>query len=85
MTSHFLRRISKFGQIMGNLVASAVGCFAFTPGFRMVARDEEGSKTESPVRVESGSPVLSIGIGAAIFLMVFIASEALATVVALRH
>jgi lipid-binding SYLF domain-containing protein len=85
MMSHVLRRLSKLGPIMGNLVASATGCFVFTPGFRLVAMDEEGSDSESPVRVYGKSPGLSAGISAAIFLMVFITSEALATIVAHRR
>jgi hypothetical protein len=47
--------------------------------------DEEDSDTESPVHGKGTSPKLLAGIGAAIFLLVFIASEALAAVVALRR
>ena len=68
MTSHILRRISKFGPIMGNLVASAIGCFIFTPGFRLVAMDEKGSDADSSKRADGRSPGLSMGIDAAIFL-----------------
>ena len=85
MISHILGRISKLGPIMGNLVTSAVGCFIFTPGFRLVAMDDEGSDRELPMQADDRSPGVSIGIGAAIFLMIFIASEALATIAALRH
>jgi hypothetical protein len=70
---------------MGNLAASAIGCFIFTPGFRLVAMDEKGSDADSSKRADGRSPSLSMGIGAAIFLMVFITSEALATIAALRH
>jgi hypothetical protein len=85
MKSHILHRISKLGPILGDLAASATGCFVFTRGFRLVAMDERGSDTGSPMRVVGTSPKLLAGIGAAIFLIAFVTSEALATVVALRH
>jgi hypothetical protein len=85
MMSNILRSISKLGPIMGSLVASVTGCFEFTPGFQLVAVDEEGSQTPSPMRANDTSKAHSVGIGAAIFLMVFITSEALATIVALRR
>ena len=78
MISHTLGRISKLGPTMANLVASAVGCFIFTPGFRMVAMNDEGSDGGLPTQIHGRSSGLSIGIGAAIFLMIFIVSEALA-------
>ena len=85
MIIHILGLISKTGSTMGDLVASAVGCFGPTPGLRPVAMDGEGLDAESPTQADSRSPVLSIGIGAAIFLMIFIASEALAALAALRR
>jgi hypothetical protein len=85
MMNRFLRSISRLGPVMGDLVASAAGCFVFTRGFRLVAMGEEESGTESPVHGKVRSPKLLAGIGAAIFLLFFIASETLATVVALRH
>lgn len=83
--NHILRRIATLGPVMGDLVASAAGCFVFSRGFRLVAMDEEDSDTESSVHGEGRSPRLLAGIGAAIFLLVFIAGEALAAVVALRR
>jgi hypothetical protein len=85
MMNHFLRGISRLGPVMGDLAASAVGCFVFTRGFRLVARGEEESDRESHGHGKVRHPKLLAGIGAAIFLLFFIASEALATVVALRH
>jgi hypothetical protein len=85
MSNYILRRIASLGPVMGDLVASAAACFVFTRGFRLVAMDEEDSDTESPVHGKGTSPKLLAGIGAAIFLLVFIASEALAAVVALRR
>ena len=34
-----LRRILKIGPIVGYLVASAAGCFVFTPGFQLIAKE----------------------------------------------
>jgi hypothetical protein len=85
MMSNIIRRFSKLGPSVGNLAASATGCFIFTPGFQLVAMKEEGSETQTPTRADDGSPGLSTGIGAAVFLLVFITSEALATIVALRR
>ena len=79
MISHIPGRISKLGPTVGNLVASAVGCFIPRLGLRPVAMDGE------PLMDADGrSPDLPIGIGAAMFLMIFIAGEALATIAALR-
>jgi len=47
--------------------------------------DGEGSDRELPMQTADRSRGLSIGIGAAIFLMIFIASEALATIAPLRR
>ena len=65
--SNILRRFSKLGPNVGNLAASATGCFIFTPGFRLVAMKEEGSEMQTPTRADDGSPGLSTGIGAAVF------------------
>lgn len=83
--SHFLHRISNLGPEMENLVAAAIGCFVFKPDFRLVATGEKELERKSPVGADARSSALSIGIGAAIILMVFITSEALATIVVLRH
>ena len=85
MISHILGRISRLGPIMGKLVAFTVRCFVFTPGLRLVAMDEERSDGELPMQANGRSLGLSIGIGAAIFLMILIASEAPATIAALRR
>lgn len=85
MMNRFLRSISRLGPLLGDLVASAAGCFVFTRGFQLVTIDEEKPDTEPPVDRDVGSPKLLVGIGAAFFLLAFITSEALAAVVALRH
>ena len=77
--------IPKVGTLMRDLVASATGCFVFTRGFRLIAIDELGSNTESALRIVGKSRTSLAGIGAALFLLAFVTSEALVTVVALRR
>ena len=72
-------------MLMGYLVASGSGCLVFTHGFRMVARGEEGPDAGLPIAVGSRHQNRLAGIGAAVFLLAFAASEALATIAALRH
>jgi len=87
MMSHFLRlrRILRFGPIMGYLIASAFGSFAFTGGFKLIAKDGEELDVESPSLVVGRSPKLWVGMDAALFLMAFITSEALMTILALHR
>lgn len=85
MMNRLFRSISRLGPVMGDIVVSAAGCFVFTRGFRLVALSEEEPDRESPVHGTVRSPRLFAGIGAAILVLVFISSEALVTVVALRH
>jgi hypothetical protein len=73
------------GLIIGSLVGSVAGCFFFTRGFQLIAMDEVGSTTAPALRVVNGSTKLWAGMDAALFLMAFIASEALITIMALRH
>jgi hypothetical protein len=47
--------------------------------------DRIGSNTASPLRVINGSPKRWAGMDAALFLMAFVTSEALITIMALRH
>ena len=83
--SPFMRRILKLGPFMGNMAVSAAGCFALMRGFRLLAAEEKGSGTAGSVRA-AGTPRKQLaGIGAALFLLAFVASEAAATVVALRR
>ncbi len=83
--SHFLRRVSRLGRLVGYLAALGAGCFVFTSGLRFVATDAEGSDTMPPVTIDRRSPRRPAGIAAAVFLLAFVASEALATIAALRH
>jgi len=85
MMSDLVHRTLKMGLIIGYLIASAAGCFLFTRGFRLIAMDDAGSSTASPSRVIDGSPKLWAGMDAALFLLAFVTSEALITIMALRH
>jgi len=83
--SRFMRRILKLGPIMGDVALSSVGCFAMMRGFRLLAVGEKGSDTTGSARA-AGTPRKHLaGIGAALFLLAFVASEAAATIVALRR
>jgi hypothetical protein len=85
MMSKILRRLSKLGTLMGYLVASGTGSFAFTNGHRLVAMNEEGSDRKPSMSV-GGRPSGGLsGIVAAIFLLLFVVSEAVAAVAALRR
>ena len=85
MKSRLLRRTLNLGSIIGYLAASVAGCFAFTRGFKLITKDGEESDMRLPSRDVGGSPKLWAGMDAALFLLVFIASEALMTIMALRH
>jgi len=85
MMNRFMRRILKLGPFMGDLAVSAAGCFALTRGIRLLAIEEEGSDTARSVRA-AGTPHRQLaGIGAALFLLAFVVSEAAATIVAFRR
>lgn len=85
MMSKILRRLSKLSALIEYLVASGTGSFAFTSGRRLVAMDEEGSDAKPSMPV-GGRPSRGLsGIVAAIFLLLFVASEAVAAVAAFRR
>jgi len=85
MTNTFVRRISKRSQPLWDLVVSSVGGCAFIGGLRPLAIRKDGSGTRSFSRID-GSPRKPLaGIGAALFLLAFVASEALATISAFRR
>ena len=85
MTNRFIRRMLKLGPFMGDLAVSTTACFALMRGFRLLAIEEKGSVTAGSVRA-AGTPRKQLaGIGAALFLLAFVASEAAATIVALRR
>jgi len=79
------RRILKLGLLIGDLVVCANGCFALVRIFRRVAIEKDESDTTASVRTASTPRKAFAGIGAALFLLAFVASEAAATIVALRR
>ena len=83
--SRHLRRILKLGPVLGEMVESAAGCFVFMRGFRLVAIEKRGSDTAASMRADGRSTKPLAGIDAAFFLLAFVASEAAATIVALRY
>lgn len=85
MMSSFVHNVSKLGPLMGDLVVSAAGCFVFTRGFRLVATQEDGSGKGAPMRASDPPYKPFAGIGAALFLLVFVVSEALVMLGAIRH
>lgn len=85
MMKQFARCILKLGPLMGDLAVSAAGCFVFTRGFRLVAMDKEGPDAETSVSPADTPHKSLAGIGAGLFLLAFVASEALAAIGALRH
>jgi hypothetical protein len=85
MISRILRSASRLGLSLGNLVGATTGCFVFTRGFRLVAMNEEESHSALPILHNDGHRKSMAGIGAALLLLAFISSEAVATVVALHR
>ena len=85
MMRQILRQTSKLCALLGDLIVSGAGCFIFTSGFRQVAMEEEESDTKPPMPVGASSPGRLAGLAAAIFLLLFVTSEAVAAVVALQR
>lgn len=85
MMNSFAGRILKLGPLSRDLFVSAAGCFAFTRCFRLIAIGQEGSDTGSSISFASPSRKPWAGIGAALFLLAFVTSEAFATIRALGH
>ena len=68
---------------MADLAAPSAGCLVFMRGFRLIAMGEageEGSDTGSSMRAHGRSLKPLAGIGAALYLLAFVANEALATI-----
>ena len=85
MMSSYIRRIRKLGPLMGDMAVSAAGCFVFIRGFRVAAMGQERPDARSSMRADGKATKPLAGMGAALFLLAFVASEAAAAVVALRH
>jgi hypothetical protein len=83
MMNFFAGRILKFGPLTRDLFVSAAGCFAFTRCFRLIAVGKEGSDARPSIYVAGRFHQSLAGTGAALFLLAFVASEALATIRAL--
>ena len=80
-----IRRILNLGSLLGDLCVSSVGCFVFTSGFRSFAMEKEGSATGASICAVGPARKTLAGIGAALWLLAFVMTEALATVRALGH
>ncbi len=80
MMNPSVRRILNLGPLIWDLCVSSVGCFIFTSGFRSFAMEKEGSGTGASIRAVGPSRKTSAGIGAALFLLVFVTAEAPATI-----
>ena len=79
------RRILNLGSLMWDVCVSSVGCFVFTSGFRSLSMEKEGSETGDSIRVLGPARKTLAGIGAALFLLAFVTTEAFATIRALAH
>ena len=84
MMSRMAHVILTLGAIMWDLCVSVSGCFMWMRGFRLITLGNEGSATVASVRGGGKSSRPLAGIGAALFLLAFIASEAVLTIRALR-
>ena len=85
MMNRSVRRILNLGPLLWDLCASSVGCFVFTSGFRSFAMGNERSETGASIQAVGPAGKKLAGIGAALFLLAFVTTEALATVRALAH
>lgn len=85
MMNTFVRRISKRFHTLWDLIMSAVGGFALVGGPGLFTTGKEGSDTAASTRVAAPSRKSLLGTGAAVFLLAFITSEALATIGAFCH
>lgn len=80
MLNTFVRGVSRRLRPLWDLMMSAVGGFAFVGGSGLFAIREEGSDTAASTRAAAVSRKSLAGTGAAVFLLAFITSEALATI-----
>lgn len=85
MMNGHIRRILNLGFLMEDLVVCATGCLALVRGFRMAAIEKNESAMAASVPAAGTPRKAFAGIGAALFFLAFDASEAAATIVALRR
>jgi hypothetical protein len=83
MMNRSVRRILKLGPPLWDLCVSSVGCFVFTSGFRSLVTENEGSEKGDSMPPPARKTLADVGAG--LFLLAFITSEALATIRALGH
>lgn len=83
--SSLSRRIVRLGPSLGNLAVSAAEGLIFMRGNRVIPLAREEPDAGSAMRAADRSPKGSVGIDAVVFLLAFVASEALAMICALRH
>ena len=76
-------RILKFGSPLSIVLASTAGCFVLMRGSRLIARESDASDSAVSMRTDDRSNKPLAGISAALFLMTFVASEALVMIRAL--
>ena len=80
MINTFARRTSKRLRPLWDLMISAVGGFAFIGGLSPFAIGNSESSAASSTHAAVASRGALAGVGAELFLLAFIASEALATI-----
>jgi len=72
-------RILKFGSFLSIVLASAAGCFVWIRASGLTATEREASNSGASMSDGRSSKRLA-GVGAALFLMAFVTSEALAMI-----
>ena len=85
MANRFVGRIRKLGLLMRSLLSIAARSFVFARGFRLVAMGEERTNPLASIRVDGALRKPLAGIGAALFLLAYITSDALVMIRALCH
>jgi hypothetical protein len=85
MMNRSARRILNLGSLLWDLCVSSAGCFVFTRGFRSFAMEKEGSVMGARIRAVGPVRKTLEGNGAALLLLAFVMTEALATIRALGH
>jgi hypothetical protein len=85
MASRFVGRILKLRLLMNSLLSIAARSFVFARGFRLVTMGEEGTDPLASIRADDAPHKPLAGIGAALFLLAFVTSEALVMIRALSH
>jgi hypothetical protein len=76
MMNCFIRHILKLRSLLWNLVVSTAGGFVFMRGIRLAASGDEEPETGSLVDIDETTHKSLAGVGAALFLLAFVASEA---------